>query len=77
MSLLYVLHGVDAHFDFVAPPSTGTASFWGGSTICIGLSAPVAASSDVSLRGTFPVTMLSATIAWSPLTVTCFTTICC
>jgi hypothetical protein len=34
VSLPHVLHGVDAHFDFVPPP-VGTASFWVGSRICI------------------------------------------
>jgi len=30
-----LLHGVDAHFDFVPPPTTGTAFFCGGVEIAL------------------------------------------
>jgi hypothetical protein len=45
------------------PPPTGTTSFWLGSMSCIGLSAPAAASCNVSLLGALPLTMLSVITA--------------
>ena len=71
MSLLYVLHGVDAHFDLVSPP-VGTVSFWVGSILGIGCSMPAGGSLAAEATSlVLPVTMLSATIAWSAFTVTC------
>ena len=44
------LRGVDGHFDFVPPPTTGTASFCAGSRISIGLSVTTARSLADGLR---------------------------
>jgi hypothetical protein len=70
------LHGLDAHFSLLPhtptrSPSMISMAFW--PPVLNGL-----AGSCAGLRwDRLPVLMVSATSAWSALTVTCFTVICC
>jgi hypothetical protein len=74
------LHGVDAHFAFVPPPTDADPGWTAASSVGIGDSmASVRRAADGAvLPAGVPVTTLSVTTAWLAFTVVvCCTTICC
>jgi hypothetical protein len=76
-----LVHGVDAHFGFVPPPTTGTVSFCFSAASMISIGWLVTAARSLAEGAAslfFPVTTLSVTTAWLAFTVVvCCTTICC